>query len=165
MITGISNSITLNSQNSTGFNDTQIIIKDSVDYDFANNIINQFNNLIDTFGNEGVEKLVILQNAKDSKELADLCPELSKSLDGEASIAYGIYDKKDKAICIIQDNHRRKDEKYEGSIFEQGSDTLTHEFGHLIDKKFSQSRSFKKAYKKDLENFEKELKKIGRAHV
>lgn len=137
----------------------QIISKKSVDSDFANNVIGQFGKLSESFGDGGVNKLVILESADDAKDLADVCPNLSLRLRGPASIAYGIYDRRDKAICIIQNNHKRKDVQYEGDIAAQGSDTLTHEFGHLIDKGYSASKKFRKAYKKDLKKFEKNLRK------
>jgi len=159
MITSAINSIKSDNHAKEIFSRSNIVVKDTVDSLFASNVIEQFNNLTSAFGDNGIDKLVILKSVQDAEELQDFCPELHKKLLGEASVAYGIYDNKDKTICIIQDNHKRKDEKYEGSMSEQGSDTLTHEFGHLLDKKYSKSDGFKSAYKKDLIEFDRNLKK------
>ncbi len=157
MITSILSIKQLHKNPQCSFGNSRVIVKDTVDKDFADSAIKQFNYLTDTFGNHGIDKLVILKSASEIGELKDFCPKLEKSLGDDASIAYGVYDKKDKAICLIQDNHKRKDFKYEGTIAEQGSDTLTHEFGHLIDKKYSKSKSFKNAYRTDLEEFARNL--------
>lgn len=71
--------------------------------------------------------------------------------------AYGFVCKPDSAIVINEQNHKRKDCSLEGNIADQASDTLSHEVGHLIDKEYSTSESFKQAYLQDLTDISKKL--------
>ena len=83
--------------------------------------------------------------------------ETQKKLDKYASDAYGFVSRKDKAIVLNEQNHNRKDVSLEGTIESQAADTISHEIGHLIDKDFSTSDSFKEAYLKDLKSIEEKL--------
>lgn len=147
-------------------NTSNIFVDRNVDTDFANNVIRQYQNLCQFSNGSKAKKLVILKSIEDIEKIKGEYEALAKYLEGDASIAYGIFSKQDDAICIIQDNHQRKDTKYEGDITQQGSDTLTHEFAHLLDEDYSETSFFRSAYLEDLEEFEKNLaqnpnKKIG----
>ena len=138
-------------------NTSQVFIDGNVDTDFANNVIKQYQNLCQFSDGQKVKKLVILKDAQDADKIKDEYAALAQYLQGDANIAYGVYSKKDDAICIVQNNHQRKEEKYEGDILTQGSDTLTHEFAHLLDEDYSESSIFRNAFLKDLKTFEKNL--------
>ena len=89
--------------------------------------------------------------------MSNECSDISKFLNGKGEIAFGLHTKKDDTICIVENNHIRKDEALEGDFETQGADTLTHEFGHSFDKGYSNSYTFKKAFLADLLEFEKNL--------
>ena len=63
-------------------------------------------------------------------------------ISGDAKDAYGFYSKKAKSFVFVESNHERKDKNLEGSVAEQGADTLTHEFGHLIGNTGRQTRFY-----------------------
>ena len=135
-----------------------IFVDEKVDRQFATNVISQYKKLCQQTGGAQAKKLVILSEANDIKDIAQNYQQLAGYLDGDAKIAYGVYARKDDTICIIQNNHKRKVEEYEGDLNAQGSDTLTHEFAHLLDKEYSKSQTFRQAYLEDLKEFEKNLK-------
>lgn len=129
--------------------------------DFKNSVFSELSDIrkkykkVDTALNS-VNSVVVLKDADSS--LTDDFESTKKDLDGEAKDAYGFLSKDDKAIVIIEDNHKRKPEDLEGSLDSQGQDTLTHEVGHLVGNDFSQTTAFKKAYYADLKDIEKRLK-------
>jgi hypothetical protein len=127
-------------------NTSQIYVDKDVDTDFANNVIEQYQSLCQFSNGEKAKKLVILEDVKDIEKIEEEYQALAQYLKGDASIAYGIYSKKDDAICIIQNNHQRKEKEYEGDITQQGADTLTHEFAHLLDEGLSQTSLFESAF-------------------
>ncbi|MBR3604607.1 MAG: hypothetical protein IKL52_01095 [Candidatus Gastranaerophilales bacterium] len=151
-------------------NTSRVFVCKDVDTNFANNVIRQYQNLCQFSSGEKAKKLIILKDIKDVEKIKEEYQALAQYLEGDASIAYGIYSKKDDAICIIQDNHKRKEEKYEGNIAEQGADTLTHEFAHLLDDGLSQTSHFENAFLEDLKELEKNLTqnpyaKIGKSDM
>ena len=108
--------------------------------------------------------LIILSSpdAKQISEMKELDEEdkrlLMEYISGDAKDAYGFYSKKAKTFVFIESNHARKDKNLEGSVSEQGADTLTHEFGHLVGNKNSESQEFRSAYLADLKEIEAKLK-------
>lgn len=137
----------------SGTNNMNIFVDSEVNKDFANNTIKQYGLLLqNSSANVQPKKLVILKNAENASKLNGLGEASQTNFEGDSKIAYGLYDKKADTIFILEDNHQRKDTSLEGDITSQGADTLTHEFGHLLDLGVSSSEAFKSAYKKDLEN-------------
>lgn len=136
---------------------TKIYVDKKVDENFAKNIIAQYEKLSSIFSEDGVRNIIILNKPSDIKKMEGEHKKISKFLQGKGKIAFGLHTKKDDTICIVQSNHKRKDEDYEGDIDVQGSDTLTHEFGHCIDSKHSRSEKFKSAFLADLLEFERNL--------
>ena len=159
-----------------GAETSSIFVNDKVSKDFAFNIIDSYQTLTDTYENAGVENLIILSSpdAKQIQEMKELDEDDKKLLmeyvSGDAKDAYGFYSKKSKSFVFVESNHERKDKKLEGTIAEQGADTLTHEFGHLIGNKNSESDEFRKAYLADLKAINEKLKenpnqKIGNSDM
>jgi len=136
-----------------------IFVDEKVDDNFALNVISQYEKLCQQTGGQQAKKLVILSEASDVEDIAQDYEQLAEYLENDAKIAYGVYAKKDDTICIVQNNHKRKEKKYEGDLNSQGSDTLTHEFAHLLDKEYSKSHIFRNAYLQDLRDFGRNLKK------
>ena len=149
--------------------DTSIFVSDSVDSQFAQNVMEQYTDL--SRNNKKVRNVIVL-SSPDTKEVEEI-----KELDDKdkavitdyikdgASDAYGFYSKKSDSIVIIQSNHNRKETKYEGSLSEQGADTMLHEYGHLLDTNISSSKKFKQAYYEDLKGIEKQLKTNPNAKI
>ena len=136
---------------------TNVYVDDSVDKEFANNVISQYEALNSVFGDGTVKNIIILDSPTDIKKMSNDNKRVSRFLNGKGRIAFGLHTRKDDTICIIQSNHLRKNEAYEGDLETQGADTLTHEFGHSLDKKLSTSEEFKAAYLLDLLEFERNL--------
>ncbi len=141
--------------------DTSVFVSDGVDSGFADNVISQYAALAQ---NHDTVKNVVILSAPDVsqvdeiKELDDSSKKAIKEyIEGSAVDAYGFYSKKSDSIVIIQSNHNRKDTKYEGSLSEQGADTMLHEYAHFIDKDISSSDDFKSAYYEDLKDIEKHM--------
>ena len=101
---------------------------------------------------EDLENIIIL-DSKDS-DIADKFSATEDKFHKHAQDAYGFVSKKDNAIVIVEENHRRKDASLEGSIEHQGADTTAHEIGHLIDDELSSTDEFKQAYFADLKAIE-----------
>lgn len=102
-----------------------------------------------------IDNVVVLKSANFS--LPESFSATKKYIEDDAKDAYGFVSKEDKSLVIIEDNHKRKPEELEGSLYSQGQDTLSHEVGHLVGNNFSQTDSFKSAYCADLKNIEKML--------
>ena len=136
---------------------TKIYVDKKVDEEFANNIISQYEKLSNIFEDSGVRNILILNKPSDIKKMADEHRKISRFLQGKGKIAFGLHTKKDDTICIVQSNHKRKDEDYEGDFDVQGADTLTHEFGHSLDTKYSRCEKFKTAFLADLLELERNL--------
>ena len=145
----------------TNSSETSVFVSDGVDSDFADNVISQYASMAQN--HDTVSNVIILSapdtaQVDDIKELDDDTKDTIKEyINGGASDAYGFYSKKSDSIVLIQSNHERKDTNYEGSISEQGADTMLHEYAHLIDKDISSSADYKKAYFNDLKAIEKQL--------
>lgn len=157
-------------------NTSSIFVNENVNQDFAYNIMDSYQSLTDKYENAGVKNIIILSspNAKQIEEMNELDEDDKKLLmdyiSGDAKDAYGFYSKKAKSFVFIESNHKRKDSTLEGSIAEQGADTLTHEFGHLIGNKKSESQEFRSAYLTDLKAINEKLKenpsqKIGNSDM
>lgn len=155
---------------------TSIFINEKVDKEFALNIVNSYKTLTDRYDEAGVENVIILSfpNAKQIEEMKELDEDdkqlLMNYISGDAKDAYGFYSKKAKTFVLVESNHKRKDKNLEGSISEQGADTLTHEFGHLVGNKNSESQEFRNAYLTDLKAINEKLKenpsqKIGNSDM
>lgn len=136
---------------------TRIYVDKKVDEEFANNIISQYEKLSSIFNDGTVKNILILNKPSDIKKMAEEHRKISRFLQGKGKIAFGLHTKKDDTICIIQSNHKRKDKDYEGDFDTQGADTLTHEFGHSVDNRYSRSEDFKTAFLADLLEFERNL--------
>lgn len=155
---------------------SSIFVNDKVSDDFAYNIMDSYQSLTDKYNNAGVENLIILSSpdVKQISEMKELDEEdkklLMEYISGDAKDAYGFYSKKAKTFVFVESNHERKDKVLEGSVAEQGADTLTHEFGHLIGNKNSESEEFRNAYLADLKAINEKLKenpdqKIGNSDM
>lgn len=150
-----------NAQPVTNAFETSVFVSDGVDSDFAENAISQYASMAQN--HDIVDNVIILSTPDTAqideiKELDDTTKDvIKKQINGGASDAYGFYSKKSDSIVLIQSNHGRKDTNYEGSIAEQGADTMLHEYAHLIDKDISSSADYKKAYFNDLKDIEKQL--------
>lgn len=141
--------------------ETSIFVSDGVDSDFAANAVNQYADLAqkhDTVSNVIILSTPDTAQIDEIRELDDNTKQVVKDyINGGAQDAYGFYSKKSDSIVLIQSNHERKEPKYEGSLAEQGADTMIHEFAHLMDKDISSSEGFKSAYFEDLKEIEKHL--------
>jgi len=147
-------------------NTPKIYVDSKVSKSFADNTLRQYNSLLRNSSSDIRGKsLVILKNAQNAQNIKGIDPNTLKYFEGDGSIAYGLYAKNSDTIFIMEDNHERKVEKYEGKIDTQGADTLTHEFGHLLDKGVSSSNAFKKAYLSDLKNLYSMLQSNPEAEI
>ena len=155
---------------------SSIFVNDKVSSDFAFNIMDSYKALTDKYENAGVENVIILStpNAKQIEEMTELDEDdkklLMEYIAGDAKEAYGFYSKKAKSFVFVESNHERKDKNLEGTVAEQGADTLTHEFGHLIGNKKSETAEFRNAYLADLKEINEKLKenpnqKIGNSDM
>lgn len=149
----------------TGINSTtpNVYVDKYVDKKFASNITNKYAKLSEQYGIRDVDNIIILSNS-DADKISELTgiddndkELLMDYVSGTAKDSYGFYSKKANSFVFIERNHERKDEELEGSIEEQGADTLTHEFGHLFGNKNSEKDEFRKAYKEDLEYIYEQL--------
>lgn len=134
-----------------------VYVDKKVDKDFAKNTIEQYEYLCAHSKNPCAKNLIILSNPNDINQIDAFGDDIKQYFAGDGEIAYGLYSKKYDTIFITESNHERKVEALEGKKETQGADTLTHEYGHLLDKGASQSASFREAYLKDLKNLEKML--------
>lgn len=137
------------------------ITSKNIDKEFSQSIFTQFQNLKNSTPKirealKKIDNIVVLKSAQ--SDTPDELSDVKRCIQGEANIAYGFVSKPDKAVVIIQDNHKRKNEALEGEMNTQGEDTLNHEIGHLVDDGLSSSSEFKSAYLKDLKRIEKMLK-------
>ena len=154
---------------STAQRDTSVFVSDNVDSRFAENVINQYADLAGK--NKTVKNVVILSSpdlseVDEMKELDNKSKETIKDyIQNGAEDAYGFYTKKSDTIVIIQSNHNRKEEKYEGTLEEQGADTMLHEYAHLLDTNISSSKEYKQAYLADLKSIEEQLKQNPDAKI
>lgn len=149
--------------------DTSIFVSDSVDSQFAQNVIEQYADL--SANNKKVSNVIVLatpdtNQIEEIKEIDDKDKAVLKDyIENGASNSYGFYSKKSDSIVIIQSNHNRKETKYEGELAEQGADTMLHEYAHLLDKNISSSDEYKQAYYEDLKAIEKQLKENPNAKI
>lgn len=169
------NSILSSTINTPNFATNLYVSKDA-NTDFAKNIKEKFEELSTIYDVNEVKNIVVLKEA-DAEAIANLAG-ISKDekallmdyVNGDAKDAYGFYSKKAQSFVFIEKNHERKDESLEGSIEEQGADTLAHEFGHLFGNEKSKEEDFRNAYLKDLQALAKQLeknpnKKIGNSNM
>lgn len=148
-----------------GINSTtpNVYVDKYVDKKFASNITDKYAKLSEQYGVKDVDSIIILSNADADKieELTGIDNSdkelLMDYVSGTAKDSYGFYSKKANAFVFMERNHERKDTALEGSIEEQGADTLTHEFGHLFGNANSEKDEFRAAYKEDLEYIYEQL--------
>ena len=164
------NSIVSSKIKTTNFSTNLFVSKDA-DKNFANNIKEKFKELTNAYNVNEIKNIVILGDA-DAEAIANLTG-ISQSdkellmdyVSGDAKDAYGFYSKKAKSFVFIEKNHERKDKALEGSLEEQGADTLAHEFGHLFGNTKSAENDFRAAYLKDLKELAKQLDKNPDAKI
>lgn len=142
---------------------TNLFVEKDASKDFAKNIQNKFEELSTIYDVGKVKNIVILYDA-DAEAIKNLTgiDETDKELlmdyiSDDAKDAYGFYSKKAQSFVFIEKNHGRKDKSLEGTISEQGADTLAHEFGHLFGNENSKSSTFRAAYLTDLKAINEKL--------
>ena len=150
---------------------TNVFIEKSATKEFAKNIQDKFKELSTIYDVGKVKNIVILSeaDAQTIKNLAGIDAEdkelLMDYVNDDAKDAYGFYSKKAQSFVFIEKNHERKDKSLEGSIGEQGADTLTHEFGHLFGNEKSKEADFRMAYLNDLQDIQEQLEKNPNAKI
>ncbi|MBQ9246788.1 hypothetical protein IJ182_11050 [bacterium] len=124
-----------------------------VSEEFEKNIFQSIENLtkFSSASNQAIsnfDNVIILKNA--DSDMPDSFTRTQEKLDKYARDAFGFVSKSERAIVLVEDNHKRKNTRLEGDVVSQGGDTITHEIGHLLDKEYSTTNEFKEAYLQDL---------------
>ncbi len=102
-----------------------------------------------------LDNIIILKGK--GSDIADEFSATEDKFQKYALDAYGFVSKDDDAIVIVEDNHYRKNANLEGNLENQGSDTIAHEIGHLVDDELSTTEEFQQAYLMDLQAIEELL--------